>query len=287
MRTRRLERDQFKATMTPNMQNVTETANAVLDIWPYVDTIPSDDLEGHDAKDVEFVYRSGDARFEHVLIATAAKNVYLCIVVDLVNATVFGHHLLDLNEEYGVPASDLKREDSTKGFICKVCGQFHADLPMDFGVDAPAPYYAIPEIEREARCELTSDVCMIDSEYFLIRGCLEIPVLDGPRPFVWGVWASLSEQNFKRAGEMWETPGRESEPPYFGWLCTSLPLYPETLHLKTHVHTRPVGQRPFVELEPTEHPLAVEQRNGITMDRVREIAEALLHPGKKKLWRRI
>lgn len=29
--------------------------------------------------------------------------------------------------------------------------------------------------------------------------------------------------------------------------------------------------------EPTDHPLAVEQRVGITMDRVREIGEALLH----------
>ncbi|MGW1264432.1 DUF2199 domain-containing protein [Streptomyces drozdowiczii] len=33
-----------------------------------------------------------------------------------------------------------------------------------------------------------------------------------------------------------------------------------TLNLKTRVHTRPVGDRPFVELEPTDHPLAIEQR---------------------------
>jgi hypothetical protein len=49
------------------------------------------------------------------------------------------------------------------------------------------------------------------------------------------------------------------------------------LNLKTHVHARPVGQRPFIELEPTDHPLAVEQRSGITMARVREIAAAMLH----------
>ena len=83
-----------------------------------------------------------------------------------------------------------------------------------------------------------------------------------------------------RSSRSWQTPGREKEPPYFGWLCTSLSLYPETVLLKTHVHTRPPGQRPLVELEPTEHPLAVEQRNGITMERVRKIAEALLHSGQ-------
>jgi hypothetical protein len=172
--------------------------------------------------------------------------------------------------------------EPSPGFVCRSCGQFHAELPMDFGAEAPLAYYSIPEAEREARCELTSDVCMIDEDEFFVRGCLEIPVLDGPRPFVWGVWTSLSKQNFKRMAELWETPGREKEPPYFGWLCTSLPLYPDTVLLKTNVHTRPVGQRPFVELRPTDHPLAVEQRKGITMDRVREIAEALLHPGQKQ-----
>ncbi len=53
--------------------------------------------------------------------------------------------------------------------------------------------------------------------------------------------------------------------------------YPETLSLKTHVHLRALNQRPFTELELTDHPLAVEQRNGITMARVWEIVEPLLH----------
>ena len=63
-----------------------------------------------------------------------------------------------------------------------------------------------------------------------------------------------------------------------GELSTTLPLYvPPTLNLKTHVHTRPVGVRPLIELEPTDHPLAVEQREGITTQRVEEIAAQLLH----------
>lgn len=64
----------------------------------------------------------------------------------------------------------------------------------------------------------------------------------------------------------------------FGWLSTALPIYPlETLSLPTLVHTRPVGLRPLVELEPSDHPLAIEQRNGITRARVQELAEAILH----------
>ncbi|MGO9114045.1 MAG: DUF2199 domain-containing protein [Thermoguttaceae bacterium] len=165
-----------------------------------------------------------------------------------------------------------------EGFICGTCGKFHAELPMDFAVKTPFPYLAIPAEERKARCYLTSDVCVIDGKEFYIRGCLEIPVIDGPKRFAWGVWVSLSETSFKRYMELWDYDGREKEPPFFGWLCTRLPLYPDTGLLKTHVHLRPSNQRPFIELEPTDHPLAIEQRNGITMARGREIAAALMHP---------
>ncbi|MFD8978482.1 DUF2199 domain-containing protein [Streptomyces sp. NPDC059564] len=61
-------------------------------------------------------------------------------------------------------------------------------------------------------------------------------------------------------------------------LLLQRPDRPTTINLKTHVHTRPVGQRPLVELEPTDHPLALEQRTGIALDRVRRIAETVLHP---------
>lgn len=88
----------------------------------------------------------------------------------------------------------------------------------------------------------------------------------------------MSEQSFDRMTELWETPGRENEPSYFGWLQSVLPVYPEsTLNIATNIHTQPVGTRPLVELEPTDHPLAVEQRNGITLMRVQQIAEQCMH----------
>ncbi len=166
-----------------------------------------------------------------------------------------------------------------KGYTCSTCGQFHTGLPYSYGTTAPALWFDIHEDEREERALLSSDQCVIDNQYFFILGRLEIPVIDGDEDrFSWNVWVSLSEENFFRASELWETEGRESEPPYFGWLSTALPCYAEaTLNLKTNVHTRPVGERPFVELEPTKHQLAIEQRGGITEKRVQEIAECILH----------
>ena len=165
------------------------------------------------------------------------------------------------------------------GYHCRVCGEFHAGLPLHYGAAAPYVYYDVPEEEREKRTLLSSDQCVIDDEHFFIVGNIDIPIIGHDKLFSWDVWVSLSEANFARAHKLWKKRGRESEPPYFGWLCSHVCSgYPETLSLKTSVHTRGVGRRPFVELEPTDHPLAVEQRTGITWARVQEIAELVLHP---------
>lgn len=163
------------------------------------------------------------------------------------------------------------------GYTCSCCGEHHAELPLGYSTLAPDVWNA--SYEGDGASMLASDQCIIKGEHFFVRGSIEIPVLGSRDVFSWGVWVSLSRDNFARTVDLWDTPGRESERPYFGWLCTVLaPYSPTTLDLKTHVHTREVGQRPFVELEPTQHPLAVEQRTGITRERVREIAEGVLHP---------
>jgi hypothetical protein len=104
MQTRQLNEGEFKATMTHKMHNVTKTATNVLDIWPYVDSVPPADLEGHSIYDrfVEVVYRNDDDRFDHVLVMTKTKNVFLAVVVDLAHDSFYGHRLLDLNREYGL-----------------------------------------------------------------------------------------------------------------------------------------------------------------------------------------
>ncbi|MBC9716617.1 DUF2199 domain-containing protein [Streptomyces sp. TRM66268-LWL] len=167
---------------------------------------------------------------------------------------------------------------STPGFTCTCCGRHHAELPMSYSTTAPHAWHH--SFADAPDCLLSSDQCVIKAEHCFVKGLIEIPVAGTGEKFSWAVWVSLSRDNFARAAELWDTPGREAEEPYFGWLSTDLPLYaPTTINLKTHVHTRPVGERFSIELEPTDHPLAVEQRTGITLDRVRAIAETVLHSG--------
>jgi hypothetical protein len=163
--------------------------------------------------------------------------------------------------------------------ISAACGR--TEVPVDFAANWPHRYLAIPVEQRAARCHLKSHICVIDGKEFFVRSRLEIPVLNGPRPFVWGVWASLDEASYKQITRPSDNCSDE-KPSYSSWLCTSIPTYPETLNLKAQVYIRPLIQRPVMELDSSEHLLALEQRNGITLTRVGEIVAALLqHRGKE------
>jgi hypothetical protein len=159
-------------------------------------------------------------------------------------------------------------------WTCGCCGKQFNTLPLDFSCKAPDQWSALPENERAERGTLDSDLCKIDEDLF-VSGCLEVPIIGREEVFIWGVWASVSRQSLERILELWDAPVIADEPPKFGWLCNNLPLYPTTLGLKTNLHLRSGGVRPAIELEPTDHPLAIEQRAGISLQRVEEIVAAL------------
>jgi len=159
---------------------------------------------------------------------------------------------------------------------CIEFGNEDINLPFCFGPSFPEFYLGIPENERGERAKMDSDLCIIDKKHFFVRGCLDVPIAKSQKYFCWLVWVSMGEKSFHRAVDLWEAAERVSEPPYFGWLNTIIPCYPETLNLKTNVHARPVGERPFVELESTTHPFAVDQRNGISLARAQQMANVIL-----------
>jgi hypothetical protein len=161
-------------------------------------------------------------------------------------------------------------------WTCQCCGRQFNELPLGYAPTAPGPWLALSEEERSARGKIDSDLCVIDGQQFFVQGCLELPIINDDRTFVWGVWISVAESSLTRILELWNVEVRDTEPPIFGWLCDTISCYPNTHGLKTNVHLRNGGKRPFVMLEPTDHPLAIEQRNGISFDRIQEIATAIL-----------
>lgn len=164
----------------------------------------------------------------------------------------------------------------TFSFKCNACDQIHEGMPT-FGSDAPLSYFEIPESERALRCELGTDDCVIDDEYFFVRGCIEIPVHGQDEGFSWGVWVSLSHASYSEWIKYFDEKNRAHVGPFFGWLNAWLKPYPNTINLKTRLHLRNDGIRPYIELEPTDHPLAIEQHEGICVARVAEIYAIMMH----------
>jgi hypothetical protein len=161
-------------------------------------------------------------------------------------------------------------------FKCGTCDEWHYGIPA-LSASAPDYYYSIPVDEREERCRLNSDVCLVDNEFFFIRANLEIPVEGLDETFSWGVWGSVSKESFADYMQHFEVPDRAMRGPYFAWLSVSIDIYPDTLNLKTMLHPQEPGIRPKIETEPTDHPLAVEQRKGISQERLAEICAHYLH----------
>jgi hypothetical protein len=160
-----------------------------------------------------------------------------------------------------------------RGYTCNCCGDYKDELPTSYGTIAPVYYDFAPSEERVKRFELDDDLCIMDNEHFFIRGCIEIPIIGTNEHLLWGVWVSLSEANFKKTKELWNK--QELLEPMYGWLSTALPCYPDTVNLKALVHPRANGIRPYIELEPIDHPLAMDFKNGVTIEHVQQIAEEL------------
>jgi hypothetical protein len=100
-----LSKDEIARTRTAQMLRVDAGQPPPFDFWPYVLQIPAADFQGFDcsAEIIEWVWRSDDAAFEHVLISTKEdRDVVMVIVLDLNQRTVHGHFLLDLKREYGL-----------------------------------------------------------------------------------------------------------------------------------------------------------------------------------------
>jgi len=169
-------------------------------------------------------------------------------------------------------------------FKCSCCGEIHEGSPS-FGYNEPWQYSTLSDEQKEAMGRLTDDLCTIThdegTDYF-IRAVLEIPIMGVEDPFSWGVWSSLSEKSFNRYVETFDNPTAGET--FFGWVCNQIPCYPGTgmeEPFSADVVVQAGRARPKLRLisreELAQHPLIVDQREGISIAQAQEMAEELMH----------
>ena len=159
-------------------------------------------------------------------------------------------------------------------FNCRTCGKLHEGAPS-FSFEAPIHYEMLSSEVKREKAKLGTDFCVIDGKDHFIRVLLEIHIHGSDEPFLWGVWVSVSQANFIKYYDHFGDSAYEDE--YFGWFSNRLPCYPDTLNIKTYALVKPNGQRPTLELEPSDHPLSVDYYKGISWQNAIEITEATMH----------
>jgi hypothetical protein len=163
------------------------------------------------------------------------------------------------------------------GYPCKTCGAWHEERPTCFIAELPLYVLQIPEDEREKRVLQGPEQCVVDEQHFFIRANLDVPLRGSAEFLRWTVWTTLSAANFRRATDLWNAVGRESEQPYFGRLSNQIQGYSQSVSIKTMVHTQEVGVPPKIEIIDEAHVLRTDQQYGITAERADELIHAALH----------
>jgi hypothetical protein len=166
---------------------------------------------------------------------------------------------------------------------CSSCAEWHSGPILDVGFDQPdywskgepvgSRWQFLPSgaISKACRSFLDKDYCAVNDEDFFVRGIIHLPIIGTAETFRWGVWGSLSRENFEKLLRMDGKPECVSLPPMFSWLSSKIAEYPSTLNLKMYVHIIEPRLRPHFRLERCDHPLSKEYHQGITPARVKEI----------------
>jgi hypothetical protein len=160
------------------------------------------------------------------------------------------------------------------GYTCTICGRFHEEEMRDVRAGLPEAIFVLSDDERASRALLSpgGDFATLDGEQHFVRALLEVPIPSEEDCFGWGVWIRVTAEDRDDLVRRWVDPesvGRS----YAGRLATDLRAYASTLDLPGTLTLRAVDKLPGFELRDSEHPLVVEQRAGISLDRARELAE--------------
>jgi hypothetical protein len=162
-------------------------------------------------------------------------------------------------------------------WVCPSCSTTHVGI-FDLAYTKPDAW---PESEEYVPNSsvltsthfLSEDFCALSDQHYFVRCVLELPLLGSTQNdrFAFGIWSTLSKQNFVLYAETFDGGHQGELGPWFGWFSNRLKGYPDTFNLKCKVHLRSGRTRPRIELEPIDHPLVREHRNGITLERLLDI----------------
>ena len=164
-----------------------------------------------------------------------------------------------------VPFLTRPQDQARFRFKCAMCDDIHEGLP-DITYEMPDACHALGVKKRAERVLLTSDFCILDGGQFHIRCVMEAPVEGLHQKFGWGIWCRIDWRIFKLCWDRFHQDDNSDTTPFRGVLADRLSYYPETDGLPCSIALQNGGLRPLVSIVNAEHPLAVHQSEGMTVE---------------------
>lgn len=153
--------------------------------------------------------------------------------------------------------------------LCSHCFVDHPLDALELAYRRPDAAAQLTPAECEQRVRSSNDWCVIDGERFFLRGVLPLAVLEVGDEYCIGAWVEVDPPVFERVCALWDEDGR-GEAPFAARLANRIQGQADTLGLEARLQLSEPGRRPRIYLPAGSHPLAGEQRDGISLHRAHE-----------------
>jgi hypothetical protein len=155
-------------------------------------------------------------------------------------------------------------------FVCSICGETH-DALRAWARGRPDHWIGL-SLEQREHGACNDDLCRTPDGYHFVRAVIEMPLLGGPEPtFQLGVWSLLGPADYDRYIDTFDHDDQSKLGPMPGLLANEVSGFPGSRALKVRLLPQDHGQRPFLQLAPSDHPLAVAQRSGISFAKAHQL----------------
>lgn len=176
---------------------------------------------------------------------------------------------------------------NTQGFACS-CGERHVGL-FPINMHHPLGWQGKDEYEadKDLRMDgdfLSSHFCVVQGKFFAVRARLPLQIQGAaPSAFMYTAWASLDRDDFERFYDCYRNNKIDPSARARARLVNRIGGYPDTQNLVGTTFQDLDGGPPVLIIHGmqagmnNEHPLLIEQRVGIGIDRMLELFAAYNH----------
>lgn len=164
---------------------------------------------------------------------------------------------------------------------CSSCEEKHTGL-FDLATFAPDFWNGEEVYSPNSELRLTGnflseDFCVIDSESFFVRSVLILPIKKPAYKFGFGVWSTLSKENFEKYIDGFDNGDFDDGTSWTGWFSTQIKGIENTIRQECWVSPQKGRQRPLIQFMDQQHPVSIAQKEGLEAGQLLEIYRANGH----------